>query len=170
MSMNENKYIKFDVGIVSHLSQIVAVLLSDRTVQLFSTDLVPNTLGFVQGDYSAASCTCRVRDTACLNCQPNNGHYWMFRSADIKPYQIFAHLNGSKCSDLPLLWGFVHGAGDFVSGYHRTGDEVAAFESCQLSVHLPASIPLIVCHPKITRVIARTPDEHLKDTYVETCR
>ncbi|KAI8139813.1 FAM72 protein-domain-containing protein [Fennellomyces sp. T-0311] len=85
-----------------------AVLLSDRSVQLFSTDLVPNTLGFVQGDYSAASCTCRVRDTACLNCgnvvgyhvnvpckvclsQPNNGHYWMFRSADIKPYQIFAH-------------------------------------------------------------------------------
>ncbi|KAI9265265.1 hypothetical protein BDA99DRAFT_437030, partial [Phascolomyces articulosus] len=139
-----------------------AVLLSDRSVQLFSTDLVPNT-GNVVGYH--VNVPCKV----CLS-QPNNGHYWMFRSADIKPYQIFAHLNGTKCSDLPLLWGFVHGAGDFVSGYHRTGDEVAAFESCQLSVHLPASVPLIVCHPKITRVIARTPDEHLRDSYVETCR
>ncbi|CDH55978.1 protein fam72a [Lichtheimia corymbifera JMRC:FSU:9682] len=163
-----------------------AVLLSDRTVQLFSTDLVPNTVGFVQGDYSAASCTCRVRDTACLSCgnvvgyhvnvpckvclgQPNNGHYWMFRSADIKASQIYARV-GDMQPDLPLLWGFVHGAGDFVGGYHRTGDHLAAYESCRLSVHLPASIHLITHHPHHSFVNARTPDEHLFDEYIEMCR
>ncbi|KAI9350406.1 protein FAM72 [Pilaira anomala] len=83
-----------------------AVLLSDRAVQLFSTDLLPDTVSFVHGDYAAASCSCRVRDIACLNCgnivgyhvnvpcklclsQPNNGHYWMFRSYDISAQQIY---------------------------------------------------------------------------------
>ena len=72
--------------------------------------------------------------------------------------------------DLPLLWGFVHGAGDFVGGYHRTGDQLAAYESCRLSVHLPASIHLITHHPFHSYVNARTPDEHLFDEYIETCR
>ncbi|KAI8983833.1 protein FAM72 [Pilobolus umbonatus] len=83
-----------------------AVLLSDRSVQLYSTDLFPYTVSFIQGDYSAASCSCRVRDVACINCgnvvgyhvnvpcklclsQPNNGHYWMFRSNDITSQQIY---------------------------------------------------------------------------------
>ncbi|KAI8991203.1 protein FAM72 [Mycotypha africana] len=83
-----------------------AVLLSDRSVQLYSTDLKPHTVGFVYGDYNAASCLCRVRDTACLNCgnvvgyhvnlpcknclsQTNNGHYWMFRSDSITSANIY---------------------------------------------------------------------------------
>ncbi|KAI8388276.1 protein FAM72, partial [Radiomyces spectabilis] len=45
-----------------------AILLSDHSIQLFSTDLFPDTVGFVHGDYSASSCGCRVRDTACLEC------------------------------------------------------------------------------------------------------
>lgn len=72
--------------------------------------------------------------------------------------------------DLPLLWGFVHGAGDFVGGYHRTGDHLAAYESCRLSVHLPSSIHLITHHPHHSFVNARTPDEHLFDEYIEMCR
>ncbi|ORZ02825.1 FAM72 protein-domain-containing protein [Syncephalastrum racemosum] len=94
-----------------------AVLLSDRAIQLFSTDLMPNTLGFVHGDYCAASCSCRVRDTACLKCgnvvgyhvnvpcktclsQPNNGHYWMFRSADVRPLPLSCQ---SKLSHVTFL-------------------------------------------------------------------
>ncbi|KAG0825394.1 hypothetical protein G6F19_009838 [Rhizopus arrhizus] len=37
-----------------------AVLLSDRTVDLYSTDLFPNSVGFVNGDYSASYCACRI--------------------------------------------------------------------------------------------------------------
>ncbi|KAI8365812.1 protein FAM72 [Choanephora cucurbitarum] len=93
-----------------------AVLLSDRNIQLFSTDLLPNTVAFVHGDYAAASCSCRVRDVACINCgnvvgyhvnvpckvclgQPNNGHYWMFRSFEIIAQQIFLQCKSTlSCS------------------------------------------------------------------------
>ncbi|KAL0140931.1 FAM72 protein-domain-containing protein [Mucor lusitanicus] len=157
-----------------------AVLLSDRSVQLFSTDLVPDSVAFVHGDYAAASCSCRVRDIACKNCgnvvgyhvnvpcklclsQPNNGHYWMFRSFDIKAQQIFVQCNaltrvvvGPKGTDLPLLWGFVRDAGDFSGGFFRSGDATAAKLSCQLSVHLASSVPLVVHDPVVKHVMAQT--------------
>ncbi|KAI8092352.1 FAM72 protein-domain-containing protein [Gilbertella persicaria] len=149
-----------------------AVLLSDRNIQLFSTDLMPNTTGFVHGDYAAASCACRVRDIACLNCgnvvgyhvnvpckvclgQPNNGHYWMFRSFEIKAQQIFLQL-GTKGTGLPLLWGFVRDSSDFSGGYFRTGDEDAAKLSCQLAVHLASSVPLVVHQPFLQDICAQT--------------
>ncbi|CAO3599265.1 unnamed protein product [Absidia cylindrospora] len=87
-----------------------AVLLSDRSIELFSTDLLPDSIGLVEGDYSAVACTCRVRDTACYRCgnvvgyhvnvpcklclsQPNNGHFWMFRSIAVTARSIFIQCN-----------------------------------------------------------------------------
>ncbi|KAG2236400.1 hypothetical protein INT48_008382 [Thamnidium elegans] len=164
-----------------------AVLLSDRAVQLFSTDLLPDTVSFVHGDYAAASCSCRVRDIACLNCgnivgyhvnvpcklclsQPNNGHYWMFRSYDISAQQIYVQL-GPKGTDLPLLWGFVRDAGDFSGGFFRSGDATAAKLSCQLSVHLASSVPLVVHDPILQKVIAHTfNDEDTHNKHIQFCR
>ncbi|KAF1804153.1 hypothetical protein FB192DRAFT_1470697, partial [Mucor lusitanicus] len=132
-----------------------AVLLSDRSVQLFSTDLVPDS-GNVVGYHVNVPCK------LCLS-QPNNGHYWMFRSFDIKAQQIFVQCNaltrvvvGPKGTDLPLLWGFVRDAGDFSGGFFRSGDATAAKLSCQLSVHLASSVPLVVHDPVVKHVMAQT--------------
>ncbi|KAI9487857.1 MAG: FAM72 protein-domain-containing protein [Benjaminiella poitrasii] len=143
--------------------ELNATLLSDRSVELYSTDLFPSTIGFVNGDYSAAFCSCRVRDIACTNCgnivgyhvnvpcksclgQPNNGHFWMFRNEDIKAQTIFLRF-GQEGEELPLLWGFVREAGNFSTGFFRSGDDEAARLSSQLSVHLASSIHLIVHKP-----------------------
>ncbi|KAI9303722.1 FAM72 protein-domain-containing protein [Cunninghamella echinulata] len=147
-----------------------AVLLSDRNIELYSTDLFPDSIGLVEGDYSAVACTCRVRDTACIQCgnivgyhvnvpckicllQPNNGHFWMFRSVSVHAKPIFMQL--TKCRDLPLMWGFVHSSGEFEGRYFKSGDALAAHESCRLSVKLTSNIPLIVRFPYTQRVMAR---------------
>ncbi|KAI8063264.1 FAM72 protein-domain-containing protein [Gongronella butleri] len=157
-----------------------AVLLSDRSIELFSTDLLPDSIGLVEGDYSAVACTCRVRDTACYTCgnivgyhvnvpckvclsQPNNGHFWMFRSVAVKARPIFIQMTGeNKMRDLPLLWGFVHAAGEFDTGFFKSGDAVAAHESCRLSVKLTSNIRLIARDP-VTVILARSKDGDLPD-------
>ncbi|KAI8880202.1 hypothetical protein K501DRAFT_255391 [Backusella circina FSU 941] len=139
-----------------------AVLLSDRSVHLFSTDLLPDT-GNVVGYHVNVPCK------LCLS-QPNNGHYWMFRSRDISPQPIYIQL-GPENTDLPLLWGFVRDAGDFSGGFYRTGGAEAAHKSCQLSVRFSSTIPLIVQRPRVTRVSALTfefGDDHYH--YLEKCR
>ena len=119
----------------------------------------------------------------CLG-QPNNGHYWMFRSFEITAQQIFLQRKfalpcslffflildkvGPMGMDMPLLWGFVRDAGDFSGGYFRTGDEKAARFSCQLSVHLASSIFLIVYKPALQRIIAQTFNE--QENIVDGCR
>ncbi|GAN01242.1 hypothetical protein MAM1_0005c00674 [Mucor ambiguus] len=136
-----------------------AVLLSDRSVQLFSTDLVPDSVAFVHGDYAAASCSCRVRDIACKNC------------GNVVGYHVNVPL-GPKGTDLPLLWGFVRDAGDFSGGFFRSGDATAAKLSCQLSVHLASSVPLVVHDPVVKHVMAQTfhDNDDARSQHVYYCR
>ncbi|CAO3633487.1 unnamed protein product [Cunninghamella blakesleeana] len=160
-----------------------AVLVTDRSIQLYSTDLFPDSIGFVEGDYSAVACNCRVRDIACIQCgniigyhvnvpcksclsRPNNGHYWMFRSISVYAKPIFMQL--SKCRDLPLIWGFVHSAGEFEGRYFKSGDAEAAHESCRLSVNLTPNIPLVVRFPHTQRVFARMKDGYVPE--ISSCR
>lgn len=131
----------------------------------------------------------------CLS-QPNNGHYWMFRSADVRPLplscqskQAYALLSGSqigyshshvyivlvrvgddrKSHEIPLIWGFVHSAGEFVNHrYFRQGDMVAAQDSCELSVTLPGNVPVVT--PTKRSVYARTLDSERGEDYVTLCR
>lgn len=78
---------------------------------------------------------------------------------------------GPKGTDLPLLWGFVRDAGDFSGGFFRSGDATAAKLSCQLSVHLASSVPLVVHEPVIRTVIAHTfNDEDTHNKHVQYCR
>lgn len=131
----------------------------------------------------------------CLS-QPNNGHYWMFRSADIKPFAIkferkfcnslctHAHTQyflsqiysiifkvGIGNNDLPLLWGFVYGAGEFNGKSFRSGNLEGAHRSCQLSVKLPWHLRLIVHSAKfLEQVEAVASDEDARDLYAEVCR
>jgi hypothetical protein len=73
-----------------------ATLLSNTSVQLFSTDAPPpNAIQLLDEDYCTITCQCQLRDIGCLQCgnilgyhvtQPcsscmsssNNGHFWMF--------------------------------------------------------------------------------------------
>ncbi|KAI8916218.1 protein FAM72, partial [Gorgonomyces haynaldii] len=74
-----------------------AILLGDRKVELYSTDIPPLQVQLIGDDYLTRACHCRIRDVACLGCgnvigyhvtQPcsrcltacNNGHFWMFLS------------------------------------------------------------------------------------------
>lgn len=78
---------------------------------------------------------------------------------------------GRKGTDLPLLWGFVRDAGDFTGGFYRSGDATAAKLSCQLSVHLASSVPLVVHEPIIKNVIAHTfNDEDTHNRHIQYCR
>lgn len=84
---------------------------------------------------------------------------------------MFVRTVGPKGTDLPLLWGFVRDAGDFSGGFFRTGDAAAAKLSCQLSVHLASSVPLVVREPVIQRVIAHTfNDEDIHNRHIQYCR
>ncbi|KAL0978676.1 hypothetical protein UPYG_G00173790 [Umbra pygmaea] len=104
-----------------------AVLLADTEIELFSTDIPPNsitsptsssrTVDFVASCYSTESCKCKLRDIACLKCgnvvgyhvvapcKPcllscNNGHFWMFNSDAVST------LNRLDATGLNLLlWG-----------------------------------------------------------------
>lgn len=78
-----------------------AILLSDVSVELYSTDLPPpGALQLVRTDYDTDNCMCRIRDVACYNCGTvagyhvtlpcrsclqscHNGHFWMFHSGKV---------------------------------------------------------------------------------------
>ncbi|ORZ08082.1 hypothetical protein BCR42DRAFT_335851, partial [Absidia repens] len=159
-----------------------AVLLSDRSIELFSTDLLPDS-GNIVGYHVNVPCK------LCLS-QPNNGHFWMFRSIAVIARSIFIQrkkrqaqnyssliynskkvIGDSKYRDLPLLWGFVHSAGEFEGRYFKSGDAVAAHESCRLSVKLSSNITLFVRDPMFQRVSARSRDGDVPDiTYLNLCR
>eukprot|EP00128_Syssomonas_multiformis_P011287 Colp12_sorted_trinity150504_noHs@10206 len=80
-----------------------AILLADTKVELYSTDLPPNSsVQLIAADYTTKNCHCKIRDVCCLTCgnvvgyhvtQPcaicleacNNGHFWMFHSDAVKP-------------------------------------------------------------------------------------
>ncbi|KAI8804699.1 FAM72 protein-domain-containing protein [Cladochytrium replicatum] len=80
-----------------------ASLLADTQVELFSTDIIPESrVELVAENYNTHNCNCRIRDFACLGCgnvvgyhitQPcescmsscNNGHFWMFHSGAVNP-------------------------------------------------------------------------------------
>ncbi|KAF9119223.1 Protein fam72a [Mortierella sp. 14UC] len=81
-----------------------AVMLSDHSKELYSTDMPPAGLQLVNDDRQVRHCTCRIRDSACLGCgqvagyhvtQPcsdclkdqNNGHFWMFYSSGVVHYK-----------------------------------------------------------------------------------
>ncbi|KAK3805125.1 MAG: FAM72 protein-domain-containing protein [Benniella sp.] len=81
-----------------------AVMLSDHSKELYSTDMPPVGLQLVNEDRQVRHCSCRIRDGACLGCgqiveyhvtQPcsgclndqNNGHFWMFYSSSVYHYK-----------------------------------------------------------------------------------
>ncbi|KAG1189635.1 hypothetical protein G6F36_003738 [Rhizopus arrhizus] len=153
-----------------------AVLLSDRTVDLYSTDLFPNSVGFVNGDYSASYCACRVRDIGCLVCgkvlgyhvnlpcktcltQENNGHYWMFRSSEVRAQAIFIEV--TETMDFPLYWAFVRATDNYGGEFFEGDGTYAAKLSCKLAVKLPASIPLFVREPRQLYIEAYTNDNKI---------
>ncbi|KAH7045088.1 FAM72A-like protein [Linnemannia elongata] len=86
------------------LRAMKAVMLSDHSKELYSTDMPPAGLQLVNDDRQVRHCTCRIRDSACLGCgqvagyhvtQPcsdclkdqNNGHFWMFYSSAVVHYK-----------------------------------------------------------------------------------
>ncbi|XP_061423061.1 protein FAM72A-like [Lethenteron reissneri] len=95
-----------------------AVLLSDPSTHLYSTDAPPTcAVGLVGPLYSPESCACRVQDAACLTCgnalgyhvavpcRPcllscHNGHLWMFHSHTCRATE---RLDSSGVA--VLLWG-----------------------------------------------------------------
>ncbi|KAG9065434.1 Protein fam72a [Linnemannia hyalina] len=86
------------------LRAMKAVMLSDYSKELYSTDMPPAGLQLVNDDRQVRHCACRIRDSACLGCgqvagyhvtQPcsdclkdqNNGHFWMFYSSAVVHYK-----------------------------------------------------------------------------------
>ncbi|XP_064399435.1 protein FAM72A-like [Halichondria panicea] len=79
-----------------------AILLADRSVELFSTDHPPlNSLKSVGKEYQTTKCLCWISDVACsicgqaagyhvrVPCQSclsscNNGHFWMYHSDSVR--------------------------------------------------------------------------------------
>ncbi|CAO3679965.1 unnamed protein product [Rhizopus stolonifer] len=158
-----------------------AVLLSDRSSDLFSTDLVPDTtlsnntksVGFVNGDYTAFYCYCRLRDIACLVCgnplgyqinlpcklclsQENNGHYWMFRRGAVREQVIFVEM--SETIAFPLYWAFVSATDDNGGDYFSGDSSTAAKVSCQLAVPFSSKIPIFVRKPRHLYIDVETCD------------
>ncbi|KAF9132575.1 Protein fam72a [Mortierella sp. GBA39] len=86
------------------LRAMKAVMLSDHSKELYSTDMPPAGLQLVNDDRQVRHCACRIRDSACLGCgqvagyhvtQPcsdclkdqNNGHFCMFYSSAVVHYK-----------------------------------------------------------------------------------
>jgi len=75
-----------------------AILLADRSVELYSTDMPPpSAVQLIGRDYQTNNCHCRIKDVACSICGSvvgyhvilpcrsclsscNNGHFWMYHS------------------------------------------------------------------------------------------
>ncbi|XP_023577783.1 protein FAM72A-like [Octodon degus] len=95
-----------------------AVLLANRDIDLFSTDIPPtNTVDFIGRCYFIKICKCKFKDIACLKCgnivgfqvivpsssclfSCNNGHFWMFHS------QMVYGINRLDSTGINfLLWG-----------------------------------------------------------------
>ncbi|XP_003382986.1 PREDICTED: protein FAM72A-like [Amphimedon queenslandica] len=80
-----------------------AILLADKTVELYSTDQPPPGMLLLVGpDYQTNNCQCKIQDTACCGCgcmvgyhvtvpchsclrSCNNGHFWMYHSNSVRP-------------------------------------------------------------------------------------
>uniref|UniRef100_UPI00358E5DE8 protein FAM72A-like n=1 Tax=Myxine glutinosa TaxID=7769 RepID=UPI00358E5DE8 len=95
-----------------------AVLLADVAMELFSTDKPPaGAVDFVSSTYSTWTCSCKVKDSACLKCgnvvgyhvvlpckscllSCNNGHFWMFHSDTTQGKEML----DASGEDL-LVWG-----------------------------------------------------------------
>ncbi|KAF9904279.1 Protein fam72a [Linnemannia zychae] len=103
------------------LRAMKAVMLSDHSKELYSTDMPPAGLQLVNDDRQVRHCACRIRDSACLGCgqvagyhvtQPcsdclkdqNNGHFWMFYSSAVVHYKRL-RLDG-HVGDV-MLWAHV---------------------------------------------------------------
>ncbi|KAF9427609.1 Protein fam72a [Entomortierella beljakovae] len=103
------------------LRAMKAVMLSDHSKELYSTDMPPTGLQLVNDDRQVRHCACRIRDSACLGCgqvagyhvtQPcsdclsdqNNGHFWMFYSSAVYHYKR-NRIDGST-GDV-MLWATV---------------------------------------------------------------
>ncbi|KAF9921364.1 Protein fam72a [Linnemannia zychae] len=103
------------------LRAMKAVMLSDHSKELYSTDMPPAGLQLVNDDRQVRHCACRIRDSACLGCgqvagyhvtQPcsdclkdqNNGHFWMFYSSAVVHYKRL-RLDG-RAGDV-MLWANV---------------------------------------------------------------
>jgi hypothetical protein len=94
-----------------------AILLADTKLELYSTDIPPESVHSLQHDSLTSGCQCRVRETACTGCgnyvgyqvsQPcdsclsakNNGHFWMFNSEAVSPQERKDPSGNGK----PLYW------------------------------------------------------------------
>ncbi|KAI9301458.1 FAM72 protein-domain-containing protein [Cunninghamella echinulata] len=81
-----------------------AILLADTQIELYSTDIPTPSTHLMDKDYLTHTCSCRIRDVACLDCgniigyhvvSPckqclsacNNGHFWMFHSDVCQPIE-----------------------------------------------------------------------------------
>ncbi|CAO3639973.1 unnamed protein product [Cunninghamella echinulata] len=81
-----------------------AILLADTQIELYSTDIPTPSTHLMDKDYLTHTCSCRIRDVACLDCgniigyhvvSPckqclsacNNGHFWMFHSDACRPIE-----------------------------------------------------------------------------------
>ncbi|XP_031556609.1 protein FAM72A-like [Actinia tenebrosa] len=95
-----------------------ALLLADKNVELYSTDMPPEgAIQLVGSDYRTKNCDCKIKDVACLGCgnivgyhvtvpcsscvrSCNNGHFWMFHSC-----ATYAVERLDKAGDNLMLWG-----------------------------------------------------------------
>ncbi|KAJ3402674.1 Protein fam72a [Chytriomyces hyalinus] len=92
--------------------KVLAILLGNTKVELYSTDSPPTGVQLVFDDYTTPNCQCRIRDVACLGCgnvvgyhvtmpcgqcleSCNNGHFWMFQSEEVDPIDRFER-DGTK--------------------------------------------------------------------------
>lgn len=78
-----------------------AMLLADRNMELYSTDLPPpRSVDLVGKHYTTSNCQCQIKDVACSRCgnivgyhvtlachsclaSCNNGHFWMFHANQV---------------------------------------------------------------------------------------
>ena len=120
-----------------------AILLADTKVELYSTDIPPDSHALATGeeDRVTQGCLCRIRDTLCRGCgnvlgyhvsQPcerclsarNNGHFWMFYSEQVNPKERIDRQTGKQLvwSQLsPMLADDLNGDDEFglIGGYEH---------------------------------------------------
>lgn len=119
----------------------------------------------------------------CKTCltQENNGHYWMFRSSEVRAQAIFIEGKETRIEvlfdkgyssfhkkkkvtetmDFPLYWAFVRATDNYGGEFFEGDGTYAAKLSCKLAVKLPASIPLFVREPRQLYIEAYTNDNKI---------
>ncbi|KAI7898779.1 FAM72 protein-domain-containing protein [Cokeromyces recurvatus] len=99
-----------------------AILLADKNIELYSTDVPSSNICALDKIYLTSSCHCRIQDVACLECgniigyhivapcssclnSRNNGHLWMFRSEECKPLKRYDTQRNFICwSNIPCTF------------------------------------------------------------------